>query len=122
MSSCECAASSKRPHWRLHLWGCIRSLCVAVRMPQAPKSGPFCASPSPSNKDDLPTEFIVDTYHDDVELSLHVDRVGDADWARRRPTTQAEIVVLDFRRPVGGEGVFDARSQQPAAVGVGRAH
>ncbi len=70
-----------------------------------------------------PVEQVVDSQLHHLDIVIAGDRVAgegrDQDsWHHEGPTGKPQKVILEFHRPIIGEGVLDACSQQPTAHGV----
>jgi hypothetical protein len=70
----------------------------------------------------VPIEPVVDPHLHHLDVAVVLSELSGEEWGASRnskcPIVQPQITIFDLRRPIGRESPFDARAQQPAAVGV----
>jgi hypothetical protein len=114
------ALNGKRAYRRIYPWPRL-PYPSQQKAPGSETRGFLRVAPTPSNRDHLPTEFIVDPElrHLDVAVAAGESIAGEDDARTSKClATQAQKIVLDLRRPIVRESPLDAPAHQPAAVGV----
>src|SRR5262245_63465537 len=66
---------------------------------------------------DISLKLEINAHFDLLDITLQLESSGACE-AGKRLIAEAKKIVLELRRPIGCEGIFEAGTDQPSAVGV----